>query len=123
MGTRGIRFQIAGFRFQNELQLPSEVCNLKSAILIERNLGLVGSFIVAGGAAGFAVHEAVVANAGVNHRLAEAAKFLTLARSFRHFTLGAFVAGGTGSGAHAINLARGQSGGKMTLVTVILART
>jgi|SRR5580692_3438988 hypothetical protein len=60
-----------------------------------------GSFVLAGGAAGFAVHEAVVANADIDHRLAEAAKFFALAGTFRLFALRTFVSGGTGSGAHA----------------------
>ena len=45
---------------------------------MSQSLCLVGSPIVAGGTAGFAVHEAIVADTGVNHRLAQAAEFFTL---------------------------------------------
>jgi hypothetical protein len=65
---------------------------------------LVGSFVVAGLAAGLAVHEAVVANANVNQRLAEAAEFFALARVFRLLALRATVFGGAGSGTHVHNL-------------------
>ena len=70
--------------------------------MASRAAGLLvgGSLVLAGCAAGFAIHEAVVANADIDHRLAEAAKFLALARTLRLFALCTFVSRGTGSGAH-----------------------
>src|SRR3954462_9352702 len=87
-----------------------------------QTLTLIGSLVIAGLAARFAVHQAIVANAYVDHRLAQAAKFLALARSFRHFTLGAFVAGRTSSGAHSPNLSRSPGERKMTSVMVVLQK-
>jgi hypothetical protein len=54
--------------------------------------------IVAGGAAGFAVHQAVLAEADFKHGLAEAAVLIALALVFRHFTLSTTVFGAAGSG-------------------------
>jgi hypothetical protein len=71
---------------------------------------LVGSFIVAGGAARFAVHEAVLADANFEYRLAETAVLIALALSFRHFALGATVFGLASSRGHRNNVAR--SGGE-----------
>ena len=84
-------------------------------------LSLVRCLVVAGGAAGFAVQEAVVAQADVERCLAEAAEFFTLTRSFELLTLSAFVLGGTGSVAHESNVARRTSSRKMTLVIVMAA--
>ena len=82
------------------------------------NFCLVGGLVVAGGAARFAVHQAVVADAGIDDGLAQAAELFALARSFGLFALGAFEAGGAGSGAHTLNVARPNGGVKMTLVIV-----
>jgi hypothetical protein len=68
---------------------------------------LAGGFIVAGGAAGFAIHQAVVADADVDGRLAEAAEFVALATGFGHLALGAFEFGGAGSSGHIHNVASG----------------
>jgi len=67
---------------------------------------LLRGFVVAGFAAGFAVHEAVVADADIKCGLAEAAELFALAGVFRLFALRASVLGGTGSGGHGFNLAR-----------------
>jgi hypothetical protein len=75
-----------------------------------------GGLVVAGRAAGLTVHEAVAANADVERRLAEAAKFLALARIFRPIALGAAVFGRTGSGAHEVNVAQERAGWNMTEV-------
>jgi hypothetical protein len=52
-------------------------------------LPLVGSFVIAGGAAGLAVHKAVLAYADVVGGLAEATELIALAASLGHFALGA----------------------------------
>ena len=54
---------------------------------------LVGGFVVAGRTAGFAVHEAIVAQTDVDHRLAEAAEFFAFARTLWLLTLRAFAFG------------------------------
>jgi hypothetical protein len=77
---------------------------------------LVRGFVVAGGAAGLAVEEAVGAETDVDYRLAEAAELFALARTFRLFALRAFVFGGTGTGAHENNVAREGDGWNMTEV-------
>ncbi len=61
---------------------------------------LIGRFVIAGGAAGFAVHEAVGADADVAAGLAEAAEFLTVALAFRSFALEAAEFGGAGCSGH-----------------------
>jgi hypothetical protein len=48
---------------------------------------LIRGFIVAGFAAGFAVHQSIVADADVHSGLAETAEFLTFARAFGLLTL------------------------------------
>ena len=50
-----------------------------------------GGFVVAGGAAGFAVEEAVLTKANFEDRLAEAAVFFAVAALFRHLALHAAV--------------------------------
>jgi len=77
-------------------------------------MALVGGFVLAGGAAGFAVHEPVGADSNVDHRLAQAAEFLALAVIFGLLALRTTKSGGTGSGAHGANVARRISAGKMT---------
>jgi hypothetical protein len=71
----------------------------------------------AGVAAGFAVHEAVLADADVELRLAEAAELIALALSLGHFALSATVFGLAGSGRHTSNVALGGSMGNVPLVT------
>ena len=73
--------------------------------------------MVAGVAAGFAVHEAVLANADVQLRLAEAAELVALALSLGHFALSAAVLGRAGSGRHSINVALSIAFGNVPLVT------
>ena len=62
--------------------------------------------VVAGVAAEDAVHEAVLANSHLHHRLAEAAILLALTLAFWLLALGAAVLGGAGSGGHEANVAR-----------------
>jgi hypothetical protein len=64
-----------------------------------------GALVVAGVAAGDAVHEAVLANPYLHPRLAEAAKLLAGTLAFWLLTLGAVVFGGAGSGGHEANVA------------------
>ena len=79
--------------------------------------GLAGGFVVAGFAARFAVHEAVLANAHFEYGLAKAAVFIALALGFRHFALSATVFGLAGSGGHNSNVAPGDGMGNVPLVT------
>ena len=62
--------------------------------------------MVAGAAARFTVHEAVVADPDIELRLAEAAELIALALRFGHFTLGATIFGAAGPGRHGGNLSR-----------------
>jgi hypothetical protein len=64
---------------------------------------LVRSLVVTRGAAGFAVHQAVRADADIDDRLAQAAILLALTLRFRLFTLRATILRGTGRSAHAVN--------------------
>jgi hypothetical protein len=100
--------------------LGCAIWNVRTGVLLAQagKSCLVGGLVVAGGAAGFAVHQAVVADARVDDGLAQATEFFALARSFGLFALGAFEAGGAGSGTHMPNVARCQSSMKMTLVIV-----
>ena len=70
----------------------------------KRQGGLIASLVVAGFAAGVAVHQAIRANANVDHGLAETAVFFALATVFRLLTLGATVSCGAGSGTHGANV-------------------
>jgi hypothetical protein len=78
---------------------------------------LVRGLVLASGAAGLAVEEAVGAETDVNDRLAEAAEFLALTRTLSLFALRAFVFGGTRTGAHENNVAREGDRWNMTEVT------
>ena len=77
----------------------------------------VGSLVVAGFAAGLAIHQAVGADANVELRLTEAAELIADALVFRHFTLAAAVLAVAGSGVHANNVALLGTGGNVPLVT------
>ncbi|MGA8216253.1 MAG: alpha/beta hydrolase [Candidatus Sulfotelmatobacter sp.] len=79
--------------------------------------GLARGFIVAGDAAGLAVHEAVRAEANIEHGLAEATILVALALVFRLLALGATVFGGAGSSGHRGNLAPKSETGNVPLVT------
>jgi hypothetical protein len=79
---------------------------------------LTRGLVVAGRAAGFAVQQAVRTQANVDYGLAEAAVLLALTAIFRLFALGALAFGRTGSCTHEINVTRGASLRKMTLVIV-----
>ena len=73
---------------------------------------LFGGFVIAGGAAGFAVQQAVLANPNVERGLAEAAIFVALALGFGHFTLRAAVFSLAGSGRHRRNVSARRPGGE-----------
>ena len=78
---------------------------------------LAGSLIFAGGAAGLAVHEAVLADAHLDDGLAKNTKLFALAGVLRLLALCALEFCVACSGAHAANLSRLESEGEMTLVT------
>ena len=80
-------------------------------------VGLVGSFVAAGAAAGFAVHEAVLADADVELGLAETAELIAFALGLRHFALAATAFSFSGSGGHRNKVARGGAMGNVTVVT------
>lgn len=61
---------------------------------------VVGRFIVAGGAARFAIHQAVQTNPYIDYGLAKAAELFALASAFGLLTLRAMDFRGAGSGAH-----------------------
>jgi hypothetical protein len=82
-----------------------------------RREGSVGSLVIAGRAAGLAVHEAVGADADVKRPLAEAAELFALAVVFGFLALRAAVFRTSGSGSHGANVARASSGENVTLVT------
>ena len=86
-------------------------------LLVRSATASVGGFVVAGGAAGLTVQEAVGADADVGRGLAEAAELIAHALVFRHFALGATVFGVAGSGGHSNNLALRDEAGNMTEVT------
>ncbi len=73
---------------------------------------VVGGFVIAGVAAGIAVHKSVLADTDIEYGLAEAAVLLAVALCFRHFTLGATVFGVAGSGGHRNNVAPERRGGE-----------
>ena len=107
-----MRLQIVDLRLGWLLSLQSKIWESEMA----RRLCLVGGLVVARLSARLTIHQAIVANANVDHRLTQAAELFALARSLWHLTLGAFITGRTGSGAHAPNLSRFPSEGKMTSV-------
>lgn len=76
---------------------------------------LVGSFVVAGMAAGVAIHQAVRADANVELRLTEAAELVADALVFRHLALAATVLGVAGSGGHSNNCSAGGNRWKHAL--------
>jgi hypothetical protein len=78
---------------------------------------LTRGLVIAGGAAGFAVHQAVLANADFEHGLAKAAVLLALALVFGHFALCATVFGVAGSGGHISNVTLGDEMENVPLVT------
>jgi hypothetical protein len=84
-----------------------------------RRLNSFRGLVVASGAAGFAVHEAVRANADVDDGLAEAAEFFALAIGFGLFTLRAARLDLCVSVTHEANVARSTRISKMTLVIAI----
>jgi hypothetical protein len=83
----------------------------------ESSEGSVCRFVVAGGAAGSAVHEAVGAQTHVELGLAEHAVFLTPATRFRPLALGADDAAYAWFGRHGWSLVRQKQGRNVTEVT------
>ena len=81
---------------------------------------LVRGLVVAGRAAGFAIQQAVIAKANVDHGLAKTAELFAVTGRFDLFALCAFVFGGTGSGAHQSNVAPESHGWNVTEVTFLL---
>jgi len=79
---------------------------------------LVGSFVVAGPTARFAVHKAVGTDADIELGLAEAAELIALALSFRHFALRTTEFGLAGSGGHRNKVVEAAELGNVTVVTL-----
>jgi hypothetical protein len=82
----------------------------------EARAELAGGFVFAGGAARLAVHEAVFADAHVDDGLAKNTELFALAGVLGLLALCALEFRAACSGAHAANLSRLESEGKMTLV-------
>jgi len=82
-----------------------------------RDCRLFGSFVVASVAAGFAVHQAIGADADVDHRLAEAAILLARAGALGLLALSAAIFGGTGSWGHDLTVTPRTGARNVTLVT------
>ena len=82
----------------------------------EARAELAGGLIFAGGAARLAVHEAVFADAHVKNGLAKNTELFALAGVLGLLALCAFDFQVACTGAHAANLSRLESEGKMTLV-------
>jgi hypothetical protein len=78
---------------------------------------LVGGFVVAGVAAGLAVEKAILAEADVEHRLAETTILVAFALVLRHLALGATEFSGAGSCGHKNNVAPDGGVGNVPLVT------
>lgn len=76
------------------------------ALIGARKPSLVGRLVIAGGAAGLAVHQSVGADADVECGLAEDAEFIAFTGVFRLLALCTFDLGRTGSVAHAQNVAQ-----------------
>ena len=93
--------------------------NANRKLTVVQEADLVRGFVVAGEAAGLAVHEAVLADADFEYGLAEAAVFIAFALVFCHFALGAAVFGGAGSGRHRNNVALRGEAGNVPLVTCV----
>lgn len=77
---------------------------------------LIGHFVVAGAAAGFAVQQAVLAKTNINDGLAKDAVFLALTLMLGLLALCAANFAGTGSSAHKVNVPAAPAVQKMTLV-------
>ena len=82
-----------------------------------RGVGLVCQFVLAGGAAGFAVHKAVGAEAHFELRLAVHAEFFALATRFRPLALGANDVANARFRRHGWSLVRQRPGRNVTEVT------
>jgi hypothetical protein len=78
--------------------------------------GSIRGLVVAGAAAGFAVHQAVGADTDIEDSLAQTAVFITLAAALRLFTLRAANFRGIGSGAHGVTIRAAATRENVTLV-------
>ena len=78
---------------------PSEPNGIKAGV----SETLFGSLVITRRATGFAIHQAVGANADIDDRLAETAILLALAVSFGLLTLRATIFRETGRNAHEVN--------------------
>ena len=96
--------------------VPSEKKSAINHCWQRQRPGLVplGGLVIAGRAAGFAVHEAVGAKADVNRTLAKAAVLFALAGVFEFVALRAAEFHNGDSAAHAANVARGIGTAQMT---------
>jgi hypothetical protein len=91
--------------------------NVSQGLTQFQGADLARGFVVAGDAAGLAVHEAVLADPDLEYGLAEATVLIALALVFRHFALGATIFCGTGPGGHRNNLTLNGKTGNVPLVT------
>jgi hypothetical protein len=73
----GAGFASADVRFQIGSYFKSAISNLQSEIA--ERFGLVRSLVIAGLAARLTIHQPIIANANVHHRLAQAAELFALA--------------------------------------------
>jgi hypothetical protein len=96
------------------------IWNVSQRLTLDQAAELAGGFVVAGGAAGFAVHEAIFADADIELRLAQDAELVALALIFHHFALAATKFGVTRSHGHESNVALGRGVGNVPLVTSIV---
>src|SRR5579862_2665770 len=78
--------------------------------------GLVGGLVLAGGAAGFAVHQSIFTNTHINYGLTKNAVLLALTGAFGLLALHTANFRVAGSGAHKANVARRRKGGNVTEV-------
>lgn len=100
MPNRGIRVVV------QKVVVRLATQRIVDVLWLESRGKLVRGFVVAGGAARFAIHQAIGANAHIDHRLAQAAILLALAASFGLLALCAATLRRTGSSAHGMNVPR-----------------
>ena len=83
--------------------------------LLESSGIAIRGFVVAGGSAGFAVHQSVFADADIELRLAQDAELIALALIFHHFALAAAKFGGSSSGRHDCNFIERRRDGECAI--------
>ena len=84
-----------------------------------QRLKLIGGLVVAGAAAGLAIHQSIFAEAHINDRLAQRAIFFALTILLGLLALRAAGFRGAGSGGHIANLPAALVVQKMTLVITL----